>query len=831
MRALLAAFAVLAALGLGLLAWSTLEAAPAATEGTGGTWTAREDGRPGDGVPAGLDKETGTGAEKSLSPVASRLDGPDGRAAAEVEAASVGEHAAFVLALGNRDGEPVAGLTIERAEGGGRRLSRVPEARATGRPGLYEVRWPASSPSLDLMVEAKGYLPAAIGGLMPGDEAVPHEVRLERPASLAVHLTGYPVVKGGKVELFKRKDARRGGPWAERPWTGEGPVVFEDLPTGTFSLAAVVPGAPPAHLSSIELRAGSRTVVEIDAPRGEGVRGTVVAVGSERPVKGVKVELQPLISGLADREERAPFGEVVTGADGRFEFDGAPVGRAQVILSTEDGARVSREIVVIEGNGAREIKLRVRPSGSLAGRVVGPKAALAQLEVAVVAKGDARLVAGRAFGRRPLVARAGVAVEVSEAGTFTAEKVPAGRELLVIARRKDDGSVSVAEVTEVLKSGERREGVELYLRPPSVRQFQVTDRAGVPISPIEVAFEERIAGGSDWTGSKRLESASGIYQAAGLSEGARRIRVEAEGYTSVLASWTEGEIPIFELRGRRDVHVLVVGDHGRALPRARVVATAELDAPDEQGKRKGAPRARDGCDRFGRARLDLDPGFAWRVSVSAPGYATAGPFRVEPHDTLSFDAPLVVRLEPDEALEYAVVRGELVRFGTGGPLFDVEFDGLRGGTWRLDGTAFELRGLRPGRAKISARSPSFESVQLPLSTLEPGQEVDVGVLRVRPATRLEVTVKDHRGKRARKLRVRLQRLAPARGGRDDLPRRVELRENGKSPGTYASGGVGRAKWRLTVEQGGKRVHARVVDLKKARQRVEVRLPAPGGPGR
>ena len=289
--------------------------------------------------------------------------------------------------------------------------------------------------------------------------------------------------------------------------------------------------------------------------------------------------------------------------------------------------------------------------------------------------------------------------------------------------------------------------------------------------------------------------------------------------------WREGEAPAIRMRGRRDVHVVVLDDLGRALSRARVRAVAEVAAQPGK-KRRGGPEARDGCDRYGRATLDLDPEHRWRLTVDADGHLPAGPFLVERTDDVPREAPLLVRLERSEEPELGVVRGEIVRAGTGGPIFDLEFTGLRGGTWRVDGTAFELRGLRPGKFDIRATSGSFETVSIPVRTLGAGEEVDVGELRARPATRVEVSVVDHLGRRPRGLRVRLLRLPADRGGRGDLPRRVDLKENARRRGRFEVAGVGRAKWRLVVEQGRKRLHAQTVSLTQARQTITVRLPDP-----
>lgn len=823
MRWLLVLFAATAAAALAFLAWTSLSASP--FEG-------------GDGLEPGLEPGGAARSEEpGLTPVeagvvklgAVEIQGASGageRAAAEPDALPPAEHVAFVLATFGPDDEPVAGLSVARARMGEERLKTFSGLRPAGRPGLYEVRWPVSGSGIDLVLEAEGFLPAAIGALAPSTPEAPRAVRLSRPASLAVRLSGYAPADGARVELFLRRDARRGAAAAELPWTGEGPLVFEDLPAGLASVAAVVPGAPPSHLSSIRLREGARTVVELDAPRGEAVRGKVVEVGAERPLAGVRVELQPLVSGLSDREERAPFEAVVTGGDGRFSFDGAPIGKARALLTTEDGVRVHRDFVIIEGNGARELSLRVQPSASLAGRVLGPPAGLEGLELAIVAKGDAGHVVGRAISGKPMARRSGVAVEVGADGRFLAERVPAGRELLLLARAAATGAISSLEITSPLRPGERRDGVEFALRAPQLRSFSVTDRGDRPIERVEVRFEERLAGGTAWTDGVVLESASGLYQIAGRAHGARRIRVDADGFTAVTAGWREGEPAEIRMRGRRDVHVVVIDDLGRALSRARVRAVAEVAAQPGK-KRRGGPEARDGCDRYGRATLDLDPEYRWRLTVDADGHLAAGPFVVERTDELPREAPLLVRLERTEEPEHGIVRGEIVRYGTGGPIFDLDFIGLRGGTWRVDGTRFELRGLRPGKFDIRATSGGFETVSVPVRTLGAGEEVDVGVLRVRPATRVDVSVVDHLGRRPRGLRVRLFRLPTDRGGRDDLPRRVELKEDPRRRGRFSVAGVGRANWRLVVEQGRKRLHGQTVSLTQVRQVVRVELPPPG----
>ena len=165
--------------------------------------------------------------------------------------------------------------------------------------------------------------------------------------------------------------------------------------------------------------------------------------------------------------------------------------------------------MIIEGNGARDSL--VQPSGALVGRVLGKATDLEGLELAIVAKGDAGRVMGSVVSGKPMARRSGVSVDVGSDGRFVAERVPAGRELLLLARVAATGAISSLEITSPLRPGERREGAELALRPPPLRSFTVTDRGDRPIERVEVRFEERLAGGTAWTDGVLLESASGRY--------------------------------------------------------------------------------------------------------------------------------------------------------------------------------------------------------------------------------------------------------------------------------------------------------------------------------
>ncbi|MEE2941721.1 MAG: hypothetical protein VX460_15140, partial [Planctomycetota bacterium] len=182
MRRLLPPLAALAAAALAVLAWRSLAATP--SPGGGGVERRTDVGH---AARAGEPETIPADAAARLGAVALQdAQDPGHRAVAEREGLPAGEHVAFVLATSGPEDEPVTGLSVARARWGEERRTAVPELRPAGRPGLYELRWPISRGGIDLVLEADGFLPAAVGALVPSSPEAPRAVRLARPSSLAV---------------------------------------------------------------------------------------------------------------------------------------------------------------------------------------------------------------------------------------------------------------------------------------------------------------------------------------------------------------------------------------------------------------------------------------------------------------------------------------------------------------------------------------------------------------------------------------------------------------------------------------------------------------------
>ncbi len=762
-----------------------------------------------------------------LLPVAGVVDGGEaGREAAPASADLSGWATLRIRAIDGLTRDGVTGARIRRASSAGVRFRGDIACTPKETDGEYELRWRGPA-LLDFEVDAPGFLRASVNAIAATASEDVALVEMVRPARLIVHADGFTATAPGSVELYRGKDARRGSPMERQPWKGKRSLVFEELSPGTVTVVMTVEGCPPGSAPGVVLMAGKTAEVTVSASQGESVQGMVVEASTEVPLSDVTVRIRPEVSGLSQGNERAPFPAATTDLSGRFLVKGIPVGRAVVTLEGPGGARVEREIVVREGSASREIRLRMTGTGTLSGRVQGSGGFRPGDGVLVVPKGDARSVMGALLNPKSDLSKArGTFAALQPDGSFTAESVPCNRQLLAL-HRAEAGMISFADVTEPLQLGESRTGVVLEVQDRPRRNFRVVDTAGRPVASIEVAFEERIFGATGWSAWAHLESASGSYTYEGRVPEARRVRVRTEGYAPVAARWRDGEVPTFEIRKARYVPFVVVGEHGRALRGVRVSAESVPEGAVEPGRKKRRVRMRRAnTDRYGSASIELDPGMTWRVTTLQSGYEMGGPVLVHADDGGEGATPFRVVMETKIEPEPATVRGRLVRAGSGATIADLDFVGLRGGTFRVNGPEFEIRGLPPGKTTITARSGGFESVQLPVQILRAGESVDVGVISVRPATLVEVTVTDAGGKRAKGAKVSLHRLPPAKGGRADLPQKVSIPEAKGARGVFRRSGVGRAKWRLVVQRGKGQRESRIVSLSGARKRIQVRL----GPG-
>lgn len=827
----------LVALG-GLAWWADSSVAPGVAE-FGLVERSRGLGESADGDSAGIAGVVGSPGGTDEGPgLAESHEVEAARGTIEVAAAPLDasvERTLWLRVVAGTERDPVPRAEVARLWVAGERLREGWTTGQSDDDGLCEVTWRGPA-AIDLQVECDGYLPGRFASLVEVQGASaklqPTEVLLERAATVVVTPVGFPLEVHGEASLWFAKSARGRSPDMRLPWTG-GTVTFEGVRPGHVSAVLAVLGQPPSVALAQPAPAGVKTSIVVEPRGGEEIRGRVNVRQTGQPFEGVVVEARPQLDGVAGDVGARPYPPVNTGPDGSFVIAGIPRGEVTLRLTSPFGAQVERKLLVVPANQTRQVTLAMSGAARLSGQVLAEDGtAPAGLQVAVVATVDAKridVVNGRIV-RSGAPIPVGVEAEVAAHGRFSAGEVPAGRALTVFAIAEGFGLV-VQDLKGGLALGEERTNVDLKLLPLEPSRFRVVDPNGVAVDEIEIRLRQRSGGRSVWRRPQASTAELGIHEVNGQGLPVLSVRIDVPGFERLESAWPGDEtIPTFELERSHQVEFkLVVEGEGRAIKRGRIVATpvipgaAEPRNADERKARNSARRA-SRSDSFGRVTLSLDPALEWSVRGEATGFERGEAFTVPSRrDESSFTVPLV----PRAPVPLARIDGRVLRWGNGAPVPALRFEGLRGGSAVVEDGQFALVGIEPGRVAIVAHSPGFETVRLPVSELRPGESLDVGELRSRGATEVEVTVLTPAGRPARDARVRLERLPTKKGGRDDLPRRLTFPGKGDGRGAYKKTAVARVKWRLVVERKGARRHVEIVRVKGSRAKFKVQLKAAG----
>ncbi len=719
-------------------------------------------------------------------------------------------------------------------------------------------------------------------GVDGGDGAAPvapparRVLVLERAAGLVLDVYGAPLARPGELALWHRMSPKDREPDLSLTWpiqAGTSPqptvpgavgaagagaagepslvrvetgsagsvrVTLEGLPPGALTVALAVEGAPVVLEQSLVLTPGERLQHELEVKAGEVANGVILDVATKQPVAGVQVQMVPALEGLVKRLDRLPYPPQVSDSRGAFSIPGLPLGDIGVELVTVDGLRHPRQISVHPGNLARSHRIHVRGPAGLTGRVIlaeGTSAEGLQVLVTTAEAGSRVRVVDGEFKLDEKFGPGAWGTVDPRTGEFTVESVPSGRRLVVHAQgaHTTHGQVRTSKIA----LGEQLEGVEVPVSSRREVLFRVVLTNGQPVTTVRARFHGKlqadggVAGKASrrrWVPTVTLEARpDGLFACAAAVVEIARVRLHVDGGATGVFDWPNGaadEIPTFELVLPPAIDFKVTGSDGLAIAGATVRAS-ESEEATHPSKRKKGPAAR--TDEYGRAHLIMplsdseNAGVFTEVRVSAAGYLTQRGIAIGPSDEAPAP-PREIVLERALPPERAMVTGRLVR-ANGEALRAPRFDGLRGGTAHVDEHSFELRGIRPGRTRIIIHCERFESIALPAVTLRPGERLDIGEHIMRWATRLDVVVKDSKGRPVKESQVRLARLSPKQGGRRDVPRLLEFPRKSQGKGRFRRSNVPRTKWRLVVNHPGHQPFRKIVSVSGASKTIEVALKA------
>ncbi|CDR08592.1 MFS transporter [Streptomyces iranensis] len=217
----------------------------------------------------------------------------------------------------NAEGGPVARAAVTLISLAGRQLGR-----SVAHPdGSYALDAPGSG-SYVLIAAADGHQPQA-STVVVGDEPLGFDIVLSATSGLVGSVRGAADGRPVEAAMVVVTDVR--GEVLATGKTGEqGDFGFEELVSGTFTVAVNAPGYRPAALP-VEVGAQGLTRVEIALQAGARVQGIVRAGADRRPLPDARVTLVDSAGNVV--------ATATTGEDGAYAFTDLDAGDYTVIAS------------------------------------------------------------------------------------------------------------------------------------------------------------------------------------------------------------------------------------------------------------------------------------------------------------------------------------------------------------------------------------------------------------------------------------------------------------------------------------------------------------------
>lgn len=358
--------------------------------------------------------------------------------------------------------------------------------------GQFAVDRVPAGTQVDLVVTAPGYARAVVGNVTGTD----NEVRLERGASLRVHVTGNgrPV---SQARVFLESEP--GSPGASVMMTDDdGNTMVDSLNIGDYVVVVSKRGFATAR-KKVQIADPKETPFNVELDAGRQVSGVVV---DDRG--------QPVASARVDPSRRGgPFGPspAITDASGSFTLEGLEEGTVTLVASKR--GFVNARLEDVDPASAGRVTLTLKRGGTITGHVTG-LAADELPRVRVVANGPSTRAE----------------TQPDSTGNFKLEGV-ADERVNVSAMVMASGSSRNSNSQAVQVSGGSAPPVELEFKEGFTVRGRVT-RSGEPVAGVAVTFMPRAVRGPRRE-MRAMTTGDGRYEIAVSDTGEYGVTVMGRG--------------------------------------------------------------------------------------------------------------------------------------------------------------------------------------------------------------------------------------------------------------------------------------------------------------
>lgn len=480
------------------------------------------------------------------------------------------------------------------------------------------------------------------------------------------------------------------------PLGPDGSFVVENVPPGTVTVIAEVPGYPPAVSEPMTLPEGTeRTGVRLRIEPGLTIDGIVVGEEDE-PVAGAEISVR-------DQSGRGSFGPgggqatvAQTGADGKFAVRGLAKGRYYVSAAKE-GLTPATETNV-EPATSTNLRLVLAPGKDVAGRVVdGQSAPIAGIRVSLAPMSGQR-------APRSLQATTG------PDGTFRIPGVPVGKWKVTAGPSGTSDLNYTTETKEGIDAGD--ESVLIRLDEGYPIAGRVADDQGRPAVGLRVTvFPTEQRPGA--TAKNTQTGADGTFALPGLPPGDYRLSLQGRGEYAPLQL---SSVPA----GTRNLTLVLTraaAIEGRVFgPDGAPVVNVQIRVEPMPGLGGSAGWGRtDAEGAFSVQNLAMS---TYRITFTAPGrFAT-----VVLDDVLAGSTGVDVRMDEGETIQGVVLSPDgqpavgvnLLARPVAGSSYASVTSGEEG--------KFELKALSEGKYRISASGHPQGFILYPEPEIEAGKK-------------------------------------------------------------------------------------------------------------
>ncbi len=611
----------------------------------------------------------------------------------------------------------------------------------------------------------------------------------------------------------------------------EGRFRFEGLAPGMYALRA----RPGVHaiLKNVPLAEGEERRVELTPMvSSQLLGGRVVIKPGGQAVSHAEVHVSYHAIGIPKALEQGTARVETADEEGRFELGLGEGLRTSVRAVAPWGGERSINYMDADAWLAKgEAVIEITAAAHLSGRVVdlsGKPAAGVRLELK-------KTVSKKSMEQSGSYSRI---TTTDREGAFDFGEVPSKETLMVVASQHNgaDSDRAPSQVLGLLKlnPGQNRKNLKLRLGLQGRLTGRVIDQNDEPFGGVilEVSNSEGMAIAStisDGGGGYTIESlpagpgnyfvvelrTDGLVLHRGIVAFPRRQKGKPADQTITKN---------FRVARKFLVSGWVLDDEGYGVGSVRVYLT----------QKKGRKSA------LGDGLSDFDGSFQFLVSEPGEGKIEVAlrsrawqlPKGVSRELANPLPTPLIIDVERSALEARAQVRGEVLVEGSASAVPRLRIQNARGGALVTDGSRFFLTGITPGRMRLKFKANGMETLSLPSVDLTPGQDLDLGLIRMHRGCDLNLELIGTSGAKLPKgSKVRLRNLSKYEWDPDRKPQTLDLSKSVKrgrrKPIRISRGGVARGSWMLEVEIPGFKKVSRKLNLKKRKANIKVKLARKG----